>query len=171
MFLRFLAVLALLPYCAWLIARYRFHFIDHVNLAIHETGHLVFSGFGTTLHALGGTLLQLMAPAAFALNFALRGRRFDAWVCVFWLAESLMYGAWYLADAYLMQLPLVGGDRHDWNFLLSRWDLTMHAEQLGAGLHACASALALVATLGAGACVVREWQHSRRAREPFTTLG
>jgi len=169
MLFRLLAVLALLPYCAWLIARYTFHFPDHVNLAIHETGHLVFSGLGTTLHALGGTLLQLMAPAVFALNFLLRGRRFDAWVCVFWLAESLMYSARYLGDAYLMRLPLVGGDRHDWNFLLSRWGLVAQAEQLGAGLHVVASALALVATLGAGACVVREWQRTRRATEFHAT--
>ncbi|GJM23127.1 MAG: hypothetical protein DHS20C15_30420 [Planctomycetota bacterium] len=163
MILRLLASVALLTYSAWLMAAYDFHFLDHVNLAIHEAGHMVFSSFGNTLHALGGTILQLAAPLAFAINFVLRGRRFDAWVCVFWFGESLMYTAWYLADAYLMALPLVGGERHDWNFLLSRWGLVAEAQTIGGVLHWIAGGITLLAALGAGAVSVSA--RARRRRE------
>lgn len=35
-------------------------FIDGVNLAFHEAGHLIFAPFGSTLGILGGTLGQLL---------------------------------------------------------------------------------------------------------------
>lgn len=37
------------------------HFIDAIDLAIHETGHLVFGFFGDIVAAAGGTLFQLAA--------------------------------------------------------------------------------------------------------------
>src|SRR5207248_483389 len=35
-----------------------------INLGIHEAGHFVFASMGQTLHAAGGTILQLAAPIA-----------------------------------------------------------------------------------------------------------
>jgi hypothetical protein len=143
MVLRVLALLALLPYALWLALSYEYHALDHVNLAIHEAGHVVFMPFGMTMHFLGGTLLQLAMPLAFVLAFTFKRRAFDAAVCVLWFAESLMYTAWYLRDAYLMQLPLVGGERHDWNWLLSRWGVVGHCEAIATGVHTVATVLAL----------------------------
>lgn len=145
-----LFLLALLPYCGWLVGAYEYHFPDHVNLAIHEAGHLLFRPFGMTLHMLGGTLLQLLVPLVFAASFALRRRRFDAAVCVFWFAESLMYTAAYLGDAYLMQLPRVGGELHDWNWMLSRLDLVRSCGTIATVVHVIASALAIGSLLAAG---------------------
>lgn len=40
--MRWLIFIALLPYSIWLIFAYEYHFIDGVNLAFHEAGHLLF---------------------------------------------------------------------------------------------------------------------------------
>lgn len=131
--------LALAPYAIWLVFAYRYHFLDGVNLAFHEAGHLFFGAFGTTLHFLGGTLGQLVFPIAAGVHFALRRERFEVAVCALWLGESVMYAAAYIADAQVQRLPLVGGHIHDWNWLLSRWGILGAAEELGAALHALAS--------------------------------
>lgn len=146
-----LFALALLPYCGWLIGAYEFHLIDNVNLAVHEAGHVIFAPLGMGWHMAGGTLLQLLAPLVFVCSFLRRGRRFDAAVCGLWFAESLMYTAEYLGDAYRMALPRVGGDLHDWNWILSHWGLVAQCEQIASVVQVLAGALALASVLAAGA--------------------
>lgn len=92
--------------------------LDHVDLAIHETGHLVFSPFGEFITALGGTLLQLIFPAAFIWYFQRRGDRYAASVALWWLAQNCWNIAVYVKDAQAQELPLVGGGEHDWAYLL-----------------------------------------------------
>ena len=146
---RVLLVLLLLPYAGWLVVGYEYHFLDGVNLAFHEAGHLFFGLLGRTLHFLGGTLGQLFFPVALTLHFASRKRFFDAWICVVWLGESLMYAAEYIADARRLVLPLVGGHIHDWNWLLGRWGMLEHCEGIAAGLHGLAALLATACVIGA----------------------
>jgi len=43
--------------------------VDHINLLIHEGGHGVFSVFGKFIHALGGTLMQLIIPSMFIVFY------------------------------------------------------------------------------------------------------
>ena len=43
--------------------------LDGVDLAIHETGHLVFNPFGEFIGFAGGTLFQLIMPLLFAGYF------------------------------------------------------------------------------------------------------
>ena len=105
----FLALLG--AYVAWLVPFYDYHFIDGVNLAIHETGHLVFRFFGQTVYFLGGTLVQLLFPAAFVVYFAVRGERYEACVMSIWLAESMMYAARYIGDAQAQRFA-AGGRTH-----------------------------------------------------------
>jgi hypothetical protein len=133
------AVVALAPYALWLIFAYRYHFLDGVNLAFHEAGHLFLLPFGQALHFLGGTLAQLAVPAAAALHFRARGDRFAAAICWLWLGQSGMNVGVYLADARAQALPLVGGGVHDWLWLLSKAGLLAHCETLGSGLHLGAS--------------------------------
>ncbi len=142
---RKLAVWLLLPYLFWLTFFYGYHFIDGVNLVIHESGHLVFSFGGETLHFLGGTLLQLAFPLAFVLHFRRHNKPFESAVCTLWFAESLMYTAEYLGDAKAMQLPLVGGGIHDWNWLLSRWGLLDNCVGLAQSLHVIAVVVLVLA--------------------------
>ena len=167
MVLRLALLALLLPYAAWLAVDYDYHLIDNVNLAVHEAGHMVFTPFGQTMHMLGGTLLQLLVPLVFVARFVLRGRPFDALVCGVWFAESLMYTAVYLGDAYMMSLPLVGGEIHDWNWMLSKLGLVASSRDIGAALHVAASLLALGCVSGAGWITLRD---RRRALETQKTV-
>ena len=93
--------------------------LDGIDLAIHETGHLVFAPFGEVFTALGGTLFQLIVPALFVGYFLRRGERFGAAVCLWWVAQNCWNISVYVADARAQELPLVGGGEHDWAYLLA----------------------------------------------------
>jgi hypothetical protein len=136
---------ALVPYAAWLILAYRYHFIDGANLLFHEAGHVFFGPFGQTLQFLGGTLGQLVFPVATAVHFTREERPFDAAVCLLWLGESLMYAGVYVADANRRALPLVNDGIHDWWWLLSHWGLLPYAETLGTAVHLLASGVVIAA--------------------------
>lgn len=150
--LRSLFVLALVPYGLWLVFAYDYHFVDGANLLFHEAGHVFFGLLGQTIGILGGTLGQFVFPTAAAVHFLLRGARFEAAVCALWFGENLMYTARYIGDAKAMVLPRVGGEIHDWHFLLSKWGLLAHCEGLARATHATGSlvvlgAIAYAATL------------------------
>jgi len=140
---RWSLIALLIPYIAWLIFAYRYHFLDGVNLLLHEAGHVVFLVFGQTAHFVGGTLGQLLFPAVVALYFLKRGQRFEACIVGIWFAESLMYTAAYISDARALALPLVGGHIHDWNWLLARWGVLRQAETIGGLVHFTASLTAI----------------------------
>jgi len=124
---RALSLLALLGF--WTVrlvaAPGRGCFLDLVNLAFHEAGHLFLTPFGSTLHYLGGTLGQLAVPALLAVYFLLVGRAspLGAAVCAWWSGENLVNISVYMADARDLALPLVGGGDHDWNELFYRFGL------------------------------------------------
>jgi len=98
----------------------RWRFLDGVNLLIHEAGHPVFAILGEFMGFAGGTLMQLIIPAAFSFHFLREGKPFQALLLLFWLGQSLLNVSVYAADAQDMDLPLFGaGDRiHDWNWML-----------------------------------------------------
>jgi hypothetical protein len=96
--------------------------LDHVNLAFHESGHLLFRLFGDTASLYGGTLMQFVFPSITAAHFAQRGQTLSSAACAVWFCENLRYMALYMADARAQILPLVGGGEHDWYNILSRWD-------------------------------------------------
>jgi hypothetical protein len=99
-------------------------FLDFVNLAFHEAGHLCFMAFGKTIHYLGGSLGQLLVPTLLGLNFLLRERNpFAAACCLWWVGQSTINISIYMADARSLALPLVGGGDHDWNELFYRMGL------------------------------------------------
>ena len=150
---RRLIALGLGVYVVWLAFGYRYHFLDGVNLLIHEAGHVVFSPLGQTLAVAGGTILQLLFPLAFVAYFWQRAQRFEAAICGVWASESLMYTARYLADAQAQELPLIGGHLHDWNYLLGQAGLLELAEGIGTGLH-------MVASLAAIVCVWWVWKEA-----------
>ena len=130
-------------YAAWLVFFYRYHWVDGINLLIHEAGHLVFSLFGETLGVLAGPLLQLAVPLYITFRLWRRGEAVPAAVSALWSAESLMYTAEYMADANRLALPLIGGHPHDWRLLLDRAGALESAEEIGLALHLLASAAAL----------------------------
>jgi hypothetical protein len=150
---RRILVFGLAVYTVWLAFGYRYHFLDGVNLLIHEAGHVVFGAAGQTMAVAGGTILQLAFPLLFAFSFSRRSRYFEAAVVGVWASESLMYTARYLGDAQTQELPLIGGHVHDWNFLLGQAGLLEHASGLGTGLH-------IVASLAAVFCVWLAWKEA-----------
>ena len=101
-------------------------FLDALDVAIHETGHLVFAPFGEFVTVLGGTLFQLALPAAFVVYFWQRADRHAATVALWWVAQNCWNVSVYVADARAQALPLVGGGEHDWAYLLGRLGWLRH---------------------------------------------
>jgi hypothetical protein len=124
-------------------------FLDGFDVAIHETGHIVFGAFGEVIQFAGGTLFQLIVPATFVWYFAKRGDRHAATVPLWWLAQNLWNISVYVRDARAQELPLVGGGEHDWAYLLGRFGLLAHDQGIGNGVHAAGTIICLVA-VGAG---------------------
>lgn len=103
-----------------------FLFIDHANLMIHEVGHAAFSWGGTTLHILGGTLMQLIVPFALAVLFYRRRETAAVALTTFWGFQNLLYIATYMGDARRSALPLVGADESDWTILFTQWGVLQY---------------------------------------------
>jgi len=130
-------------------------FLDGIDLAIHETGHLVFGPFGEVIGFAGGTLFQLIVPAVFVWFFAKRGDRHAATVALWWIAQNLWNISVYVRDARVQELPLVGGGEHDWAYLLGRFGLLVHDQGIGRGVHFLGTMVCLVAVAAGLLFVVR----------------
>jgi hypothetical protein len=108
-----------------------FLLIDHVNLIVHEAGHLLFGWLGATLGLWGGTLLELLVPLALAAYFTFHRQTTGAAFAAFFFLENFLYIATYMADARVQMLPLVtvgdpslGG--HDWFQIFASLGLLPH---------------------------------------------
>jgi len=135
--------LCLVPYAFWLVCAYDYHFIDHLNLLIHEGGHLFFNYFGEWMGFLGGTLLQLLIPLAFCLVFLFRRDKYASALFGIWFGESIMYMYVYMADAQDQLLPLVGGGTHDWYWMFSRMGVLEHCKGIALFFQVLASIIVL----------------------------
>ncbi|MDO8521454.1 MAG: hypothetical protein Q7S52_05030 [bacterium] len=117
------AVIALVYFSSAILDPSQFRFIDHINLFVHEAGHLLFSPFGMTISIMGGTIVQVLMPLLFVRYFFFQGEVFSASLVLFWLGQNFINVSVYAADAQAMALPLVGGEIHDWNYLLTHFDV------------------------------------------------
>ena len=108
--------------------------IDNIDLPIHETGHLVFGPFGDFMQFAGGTLFQLIMPAAFVVYFARRRDRHSASVALWWVAQNFWNISVYVRDARAQELPLVGGGEHDWAYLLGHLGRLKQDQSIGHGV-------------------------------------
>lgn len=119
--------------------------LDSANLAFHEGGHPIFGLLSQRLAVWGGTLMQLLIPAACAFEMHRQDKPAARGLCVIWLGESLLNVARYIADARAQQLPLVGGadprDAHDWSHILGHLGLLAWDTTLANGVRAIALAL------------------------------
>lgn len=132
----------LVAYAAFLLYAWREHgvnlFIDAVNMVTHEAGHPLFGYLGETLHLWGGTILQLLIPAALALSFVRMRQLPGTTFCAFLFFENFLGIAAYMADARALDLPLVsaeGGDGeigHDWNMIFSQLNLLPYDTSIAA---------------------------------------
>ncbi len=98
--------------------------LDLVNLAIHESGHVIFAPLGMFMGILGGSLMQLIFPAVVVATFYWQKDRYSMGFGIFWFFESLCNLSHYIGDARAQQLQLLnlftGDPIHDWNWLLTR---------------------------------------------------
>src|SRR5881394_722049 len=100
-------------------------FLDNVDLPIHETGHLLFHPFGEFMMVAGGSLFQVIFPAAFVGYFVWQKSYYSAAIVLLWVGQSILNVWVYAADAVMMQLVLTSGftgsegSFHDWNYLLT----------------------------------------------------
>ena len=132
---------------AWNPERWRW--LDGVNLLIHEAGHPVFAILGEFMGFAGGTLMQLLMPAAFVFHFLREGKPFQAILVFFWLGQSLLNVSVYAADAQEMALPLFGaGERiHDWNWMLDTLNLLDATPIIAGGFRLLGTGVILAALL------------------------
>jgi len=126
-------------------------FVDDLNLAVHEAGHLVFQPLGDHAMTIGGSLFQVIVPFAFACYFFMQRQRFAASVVMAWVAINLLNVAHYIGDARAQELPLLGGENsiHDWWYLLTEWDLLPYDLSIAQGVRAAATLAWVVAGGGA----------------------
>lgn len=115
-------------YLQWLKHDTYSSFLDNVNLAFHEAGHIFLGFMGEFIGSAGGTIFQLLVPAVCLVHFLRQGQRLGWQLCVFWLGENLLNISIYAGDAIKQELPLVGGGVHDWTYLLTAMGLIAHTE-------------------------------------------
>ena len=157
--------IALLASCYFLWAAVHpadWRFVDNFNLVIHEAGHILFIPFGEFMTIAGGSLFQLIVPAAFALYFYRQEKTFSCSLVLFLLGESLINVSVYAGDAVLMELPLLGGDDsiHDWNWMLDRLGLLGHTLEIAGAIRA----LGTITIIAAAVC---SFLYVRRRPESF----
>lgn len=124
-------------------------FLDYLNLAYHEAGHLFFSFGSETLQFLGGTFGQLLFPLGIGAVFLYRKEFFSVFIMLFWFFENGQNIARYMADAVNMELPLVGGGIHDWNWLFTEWGCLPHCETYARKVLAIGNIGMMLSLLGA----------------------
>lgn len=136
---------------------------DNVNLIVHEAGHLLFGWLGATLGLWGGTLLELLVPAALAFYFTVHRQTTGVAFAVFFFFENFLYISVYVGDARAQALPLItvgdpeaGG--HDWFLILSHLGLLPYDTFLAR----MARALGWLGMLGAVSWLA--WQGATRSR-------
>jgi len=128
-------------------------FLHGPLLLFHEAGHVIFRVFGEWVGVLGGTLAQLLLPAAIIAAFLWKNRDpFGAALGLWLLGVSLLDVAPYMYDALQPQLTLLNGSvgeagGHDWIYLFESLGLRPRAQWLGAATHKLA---ALVVPLALG---------------------
>lgn len=110
------------------------HFLDNVDLVIHEAGHTLFMFFGEFLHILGGSFFQIAFPFIFVIYFYKRKEYLSSSLLFFWIGQNIINVSVYISDANVMQLPLIGGE-HDWNNILKMTGLLDHTDTIASSVY------------------------------------
>jgi hypothetical protein len=88
--------------------------IVYPNIAVHESGHVLFRPFGELTMLIMGSGFEVLFPLAAGVVFLLRMRDVVASaVCCGWTASALASAATYIADADDGRLALLGATGPD----------------------------------------------------------
>ena len=137
-----MALLALLGYWSYQLLRSYpqgqtpWIFIDYLNLLFHEAGHWLWRPLGQFWTVAGGSLTQILIPLVVAIAFIRQRDLLGVGFGIFWVGNNLVNVSYYIADAQVRALPLLGGDAsiHDWNWLLVEVGWLDKAELIGLGV-------------------------------------
>jgi hypothetical protein len=164
----FLATIAFTGVCAWFVFRVgqRPPGLTYMDIAVHETGHLLFRPFGELTMLVMGSGTQVLFPLVLAVFFlAVRHDLLAGAVLLAWAGEAAGDAAIYVADAPRGELPLLGGTGEgDWTRILGPEHLSrMHlADEYARNLRVV-GALLMVAAVALA--VLGLWR-LRRPAEP-----
>ncbi|WP_345974501.1 hypothetical protein [Sulfurimonas sp. HSL3-7] len=139
-----IGILLLLPYVLWL-SKYNdayvasihgkmihlnfdgvmqsFHnVLNSANMIVHEAGHGVCYLFACPelITALNGTVFQLLLPMIFIYYYYKRENSIVMGLGAIWLAQNLVYVAWYMSTSHTPQrypFFIPGADKHDFWFI------------------------------------------------------
>jgi len=128
-------------YLRWHKQENYFSPLDYINLAFHEAGHVFLGFLPRFIMTLGGTLFQLLIPAACLIHLMRRGANLGWQLCLFWTGENLLNISVYAGDSLKQELPLVGGGVHDWTYLLTEVGLIAHPEGVARTIFLAGSAV------------------------------
>lgn len=128
------------------------------DLVFHEAGHIILAPLGDFMTALGGSLFQVLVPAAFLVAFLTRYRDpFGASAMLWWTGQNLVDVAPYIDDARSRTLVLLGGvtgrdvpGYHDWNNVLGRLGWLEYDQALALWVHRAGALLLLTALAWGG---------------------
>jgi hypothetical protein len=111
-----------------------FHAFD---LIVHEAGHFFFRWFGQTIHAAGGSFLQIALPALFVYQGVYWDNRVGTQLSLLLMGQSAVDVSIYAADAQARALPLLGGDKvfHDWHVILGNLGVLEAAPLVASALY------------------------------------
>ena len=141
-------------------------FLHYPNLVFHEAGHIIFSFLGDFMGTLGGSLLQIIMPITVMIHFLRLKNRFGASMGLWWVGQSLIDVAPYIGDAKEQKLMLLGGvtgkdapGYHDWNNILSRFNLLDQAKLFGDIAYFVGALIILTALYWALNSLLQEWKN------------
>lgn len=124
-------------------------FFDSLNLTFHEAGHTLAFLFPEPVMVVSGSVFQIAVPLILAIYFFIRGAKYSGSLLLFWVGQSVVSVSLYAADAVSMKLPLLGGENsiHDWNYLLSLFDVLPHTKLIAIGIYS----FGIIVLIGASA--------------------
>jgi hypothetical protein len=105
--------------------RGHYTYLDNFDLIIHEAGHVILQWFGETIYFLGGCIMQIIVPSLLIIfcfyNRLIKSLQFSFAL----LGQNFINISVYAGDAQTKSLHLFGppGAKHDWNFILTKYNI------------------------------------------------
>ena len=147
--------------------------LQFLDVAVHEVGHKLFSGFGELIILIMGSGFQVLFPLLLGIVFAVWKRNLIACgVCWAWSANAMCDAARYIYDAPRGELMLLGAPDGlgDWSRILGpeHYDKLYLADRLAANVRAAGIVTWLLAVGLVVFSLVRDARAIRRGSQAET---
>lgn len=90
-----------------------------------------------------GSAVQILVPLIFFFYFFIRQQPSGTAFSIFWAGSNFINVSVYMKDARTMTLELVGGGRHDWNWIFSQLGFLEYDQTIGAATFMIGAVLVL----------------------------